>query len=364
MIIKILLIWSCGLLFLLIVGQCFVPEKTCKNISLALLSIICGVWFLNTTFYYFGVHKILPHLNKVHIPFVCITGTSWYFYIKCYTEKYVIKRNDYLHLIPAAICILLGMPFYLEPAAFKVNYIETEFINLSSVLMYVASRISELNSAIYIVLSLLLVRKHIRSENTSSTKQTYYIMYYITIIAIFTLVLRTFGSVSNLGFVGIALPSIIIFFLFTLLYGFSYYNPSILGITELKKTNNKSNSNQYVENIQAQMAIYQEIIERDKLYLDANITVTGLAKHLNTQPYILSDVINASMNINFNTFINNMRIEHAAKMLIEDKTATVLDIAYASGFNSKSVFYKHFFEVKTMTPIQYRKTMLKNIPNE
>ncbi|MEJ2622386.1 MAG: helix-turn-helix domain-containing protein [Candidatus Thiodiazotropha sp.] len=107
------------------------------------------------------------------------------------------------------------------------------------------------------------------------------------------------------------------------------------------------------------MALYKEIIERDQIYLDANISLAKLARQLNTRPYILSDVINASTSNNFNTFINGFRVKHAAKLLVQDESTSVLDIAYASGFNSKSVFYKHFSEAKSMTPAQYRKVFFK-----
>jgi AraC-like DNA-binding protein len=362
MIVKLLLLWSCGLLLLLIIGQCFVPCKTCKNIALFLLAIICGVWIFNATFHFFGVHEVLPHLNKVHIPFVCLSGTSWYLYVKCFMDKHIFKAKDFVHLLPAVLCILLGLPFYFEPAEFKLNYVETELVSLSSILMYIASRLSELNSFVYLIFTLLLVYRQQTSVKKSANKKTYWIMFYITVIALFTLTLRTLGSISNIGFIGIALPSIIIFLLFTILYSFSYYNPSVLGISELKKTKGKSKESHFVDNVEEQMAIYKEIIERDNIYLDANITLAELANLLNTQPYILSEVINASMNINFKTFINGLRIEHAARLLIQEKTTPVLEIAYASGFNSKSVFYKHFTDAKSMTPVQYRKMRLTENP--
>jgi AraC-like DNA-binding protein len=359
MIIKLLLLWNCGLLFLLIIGQCFVPNKTCKNFTLSLLAITCGVWIFNTALYYFGLHNQLPHLNKIHIPFLCLSGTSWYLYVKCFLGRHIFEAKDFAHLLPAIICVLLGLPFYFESAEFKLSYIETSLDSLSVILMYIASRISEINSFVYLILTLLLVYRQLTSINNSSQKKTYRIILYITIIAMFSLALRTLGAVSNIQFISIIIPSIIILFLFTVLYSLSYYNPSVLGISELKKTRGKSKENHLFNNVKEQMAVFKEIIERDKVYLNSNITLAELASQLNTQPYILSEVINASMNINFKTFINGLRIEHAARLLIQEKKTSILEITYASGFNSKSVFYKHFFEAKSMTPVQYRKMCLE-----
>jgi AraC-like DNA-binding protein len=324
-----------------------------------LLAIICGAWLVNATFHLFDVHEQLPHLNKLHIPFVCLSGTSWYMYVKCLLGKHTFRTQDSFHLLPAALCILLGLPFYLESAEFKLNYVETELNGFASILMYIASRVSELNSFVYLILTHILIYRELASANNIDNKKTYLIVFYITIIAIFTLLLRTIGSVFNMGFIGIALPSVIIFILFSVLYSFGYYNPSLLGISELKKSKRKSKAKNHSVAIDEQMTHYKKIIERDKVYLDSNISLTELARHLNTQPYILSEIINVSMNTNFNTFINRLRIEHASSLLIQEDNKSVLDIAYASGFNSKSVFYKYFSEVKSMTPVQYRRMYSK-----
>lgn len=55
----------------------------------------------------------------------------------------------------------------------------------------------------------------------------------------------------------------------------------------------------------------------------------------------------------FTLFVNEIRVEYAAKLLIETNRS-VSEICYESGFNQLSNFYKQFADFKEMTPKQYR----------
>ena len=57
----------------------------------------------------------------------------------------------------------------------------------------------------------------------------------------------------------------------------------------------------------------------------------------------------------FYELVNDYRITHA-KGLLRTSHMTVLDIAYASGFNTKSAFYNAFKEFVDQTPTNYRKS--------
>jgi len=60
--------------------------------------------------------------------------------------------------------------------------------------------------------------------------------------------------------------------------------------------------------------------------------------------------------INLNDYINRLRVEHAVKMIKENTLFTMDSIAGASGFNSRSTFYRVFQNVFGMTPSQYLET--------
>lgn len=62
---------------------------------------------------------------------------------------------------------------------------------------------------------------------------------------------------------------------------------------------------------------------------------------------------------NLNDYLNRLRAEHAIRMMKENPHLTLDAIAEASGFNSRSTFYRFFVKTWGMTPIQYLKSQTK-----
>ncbi len=59
----------------------------------------------------------------------------------------------------------------------------------------------------------------------------------------------------------------------------------------------------------------------------------------------------------FSTFLTEIRIEHACKLLQQDKL-NVSEISYESGFNNLSNFNRQFKSIKKTTPLTYRSRFL------
>ncbi|WP_413698863.1 helix-turn-helix domain-containing protein [Psychromonas sp. KJ10-10] len=94
----------------------------------------------------------------------------------------------------------------------------------------------------------------------------------------------------------------------------------------------------------------------DKPYLDANLTIEKLSKQLTIPRHYLTQVINEQLHKNFYLFVNEYRINNVKELIndIDNSQLTLLDIAYASGFNSKSTFNVVFKKITDMTPSQYK----------
>lgn len=99
-----------------------------------------------------------------------------------------------------------------------------------------------------------------------------------------------------------------------------------------------------------------QVMETEKIYLDPNLTLKGLSEKLMVHPNHLSRVINERFEQSFNDFINRCRIEAAKERLLDprEKDKTILEIAYDTGFYSKSVFNTAFKKFTGMTPSQFR----------
>jgi AraC-like DNA-binding protein len=103
-----------------------------------------------------------------------------------------------------------------------------------------------------------------------------------------------------------------------------------------------------------------ELMVEHKIYLDANLTLTTLAKQLRIHPNHLSRIINEKYKLNFNDFINRHRIEEIKKILSDSSTTkiNILEIMYDNGFYSKSVFNTAFKKFTGLTPSEYRRQHL------
>jgi AraC-like DNA-binding protein len=99
----------------------------------------------------------------------------------------------------------------------------------------------------------------------------------------------------------------------------------------------------------------ETLIQTEKLYQNPELTLTDLAKKLETNASVISKTINQGFQMNFNDYINNFRIE-AVKISLsngEHKKSTLLGIAYDCGFNSKATFNRAFKKNTGKTPKEY-----------
>jgi AraC-like DNA-binding protein len=100
--------------------------------------------------------------------------------------------------------------------------------------------------------------------------------------------------------------------------------------------------------------LHKSMIE-DKLYLDAELNLTKLSKHIGISPKIVSAVLNQKLQKSFNEYINQHRVEEIKSRLIkpENKKYTITSLAYECGFNSQPTFQRAFKSVVGVTPREF-----------
>jgi AraC-like DNA-binding protein len=92
----------------------------------------------------------------------------------------------------------------------------------------------------------------------------------------------------------------------------------------------------------------------EKIFLDEDLSLAGLAHELDLEPHHLSRFLNFYLQTTFINFLNGYRIREAKTLLEKEPPQTVLEIAFASGFNSKASFNRIFKKATGMTPSEYR----------
>lgn len=99
-----------------------------------------------------------------------------------------------------------------------------------------------------------------------------------------------------------------------------------------------------------------QLMTQHHLYREPALTIGQLAKRTGYPEYLVSAVINRRFKENFWEYINRQRIDAASGCLADaGDTRSILDIAYACGFTSKSTFNAAFKRQLGETPSAFRK---------
>ena len=100
-----------------------------------------------------------------------------------------------------------------------------------------------------------------------------------------------------------------------------------------------------------------EEMEVQKRFQDPQLSISKLAKHLNTPSHQVSKAVNAYFQKTFPELLNAYRIKAASQMLENPdfQHLSIEAVAYECGFQSISAFYASFKKSNQMTPAQYRK---------
>ena len=91
-------------------------------------------------------------------------------------------------------------------------------------------------------------------------------------------------------------------------------------------------------------------------YRKMDLNLGDLAASMGVSDRDLSEAINGEGKVSFYDFVSGYRLEAAKQLLLEQPDEQILNIAYRSGFNSKTTFNKVFKSVTGQTPSEYRKS--------
>lgn len=101
----------------------------------------------------------------------------------------------------------------------------------------------------------------------------------------------------------------------------------------------------------------RDLMDKEKLYRNPDLTLPMLAKKLKLSANTLSQVLNGYCGQTFYNFVNSYRLEEVASMMrdpeFDDKS--VLELLLEAGFKSKSTFNPVFKKWTGKTPSEYRK---------
>ena len=362
----------------------FIAKRNRKaNRVLALFLFFVARGLLQGYFTSLDMHIRFPHLLWLTFPHMFIFGPLLYIYCRVLTRNVPIFSAEVAyHAIPfVASLVYLGLFFYALPGHEKLarfNAIETSGPPLSVTIMGIAGRISGMT---YSLLSFLEVRSYTKRIKGYFSDIHQVNLNWLQVILGMVICAWSLSSVSFVSEAFLATPLEAVDGATNLVAFLLFYTMSYLMIQQPDLYN-------WVEHLNAERVLWEEkresvpvgekrgqksinlneaslefyrneiyrCIEEERPYLDSLLTIKKLSSISRVPVNVLSYIINTETGNNFYHFINRYRIDHAAALLLnEDESDTrILEIAYSSGFNSKSVFNTMFRKFLGTTPRDYR----------
>ena len=94
-------------------------------------------------------------------------------------------------------------------------------------------------------------------------------------------------------------------------------------------------------------------IKTEKLFLQPNLKISDLARHLHTNRSYIYNVVNVEMGISFAELVNRERVAFAVELMRQQPSLLLADVAVRSGFSSNVSFYRNFKKYQNCSPKEF-----------
>ena len=340
-----------------------------SNGLFALMLLSLALHLLDYSLSISGLILHLPHLIFSTYPLLFVIAPLFYLYVRSYLRMSLGSRWALAGHFGLAILVLLSMlPFYLQTANFKLEFLqaigEDAFINLPPeqfVIMF-------LQIGQFLVYAYLSYRCVVEQEASTTRFRTNgnvpKIRWLKRAILAFGLFSVFFGLMTiillvqnayrlEIDYVVVLLLSLLIFVI-----GYIALSQPKLFQEGLKK--GRSHTQLTASSATSLEQQLQAVMEADKPFLREDLKISDLANLLGVPAHHLSELLNNELHISFADYINQHRIETAKSLLSdpEHQSNKILAIAFEAGFSNKATFNRVFKQSTGLTPSAYRKNKL------
>jgi len=345
--------------------------------GLLLLSLSLAIFeeWLNNTGYIVKVLSLTNFSESLNFVF----GPLFFIYIRSSLNPEE-RKKVLIHFIPFFFWLLYMVFAFIQPEEFKYNsYIETkhpdwEYLEVlttipddpAGIRKYV-NQLMLIQLISYFIAGIVTLLRKFRSLNQPLFKTENELLailrnttiHILAIIAILAFTKIYFGMRSDIG--GYLVATYVSFMIYATSYqilnrsDFFDKPGSFFTFPSLKYV--KSSLTE--EDKDMILAKLIKEMEGNNYYTNNLASLSGLAKQINESSHHVSQVINENLNKNFFELLAFYRVEHAKKLIREDKHAklTVEELAELVGYNSKSSFNTAFKKNSSKTPSEYRKSL-------
>lgn len=312
-----------------------------------------------------GLMLHFPWLLNINIPLVFLLGPLLYSYSRHIRKEGMSKKEWSYHMVPFVFVLSYCFNFYLQGSAYKYNIILNAISADIPVQPYIKTFPSDpwnLNGWIVVELQCLHLFAYglwtFLGLQRSKVQSHWLTLLNLSLIAASVILFLTEGGVINgKRFLSNLLPELSNpLFAGIVLYAIAIYlilRPAAL--TRHLPKYQKSSLNEDWRKKKAQDL--QVVLERDKLYLRADLSLQLVADVVGIKKHHLSQVINQELGCTFFELVNRLRIKEARQVLSQEEDCKMEMLAYQLGYRSKSAFFNAFKKETSQTPGQFVRSM-------
>jgi AraC-like DNA-binding protein len=335
-------------------------------------------------------NKYFIAVMLVHFtPFYLLLGPFFYFYVRGLVyDDHKLYKKDIVHFIPAIFILINISPYLFFGFDQKLIYAAEVIKNPNNIFnnnfLFVSPTISFISRPIfaisYVILSASLIYKKGLNENYKDMQPRLIYRWLISLIAMALLLYFTFLLFSIIGYnirnakeaemrseyilygtgLGLLLLNFSLLFFPNILYGLPQLDYAMLKknkpIIELdtslkKEVKSFEISDDKLSLLSAKIDAYLLSLP----YINTNFTLSVMSADTDIPAHHLSYYLNEHLKINFNTWKNDLRINHVIDLINSGsyETLTLDALSKQSGFGSRSSFI-NAFKLKTgQTPSEY-----------
>ena len=385
----LLITFSQGIVYSVLILIKAIRNENKSNYWLSIFVFLCSLFIAPWMLGFAGWYDHQPYRNFMfYVPFqqLFFIGPILFFYVQSLLNiSFKVTKKQFLHLTPGVLYLIyifgifISDKFIFAKPFFYADGMDKDFDSWYQYLGFISM-------FIYLILSIKYYSNYRKlivqiTSNADAVlfhwiKKYLYAFLAMILLKVFAEILFTiFPEYTN--YVGAwwfyLLFSIILFYV--AITGYSNGIETKIGFEmsvfdekfalifneNLQENNNKisvENQEFKLENskeINLWKSKIEQVIQSEKLYENPELSLTEIAKKLDSNTNIISRAINQGFGMNFNDFINNYRIE-AVKIKFENnehKKSTLLGIAYDCGFNSKATFNRAFKKNTNFTPKEF-----------
>ena len=337
------------------------PANRAANQLLAVWVGLSGLDLAVKALYWYSLSPEWFRAYRFVALFPFLYGSLFYLYVRALVEELRFRARDAIHLLGfAAMLVLNGYVFVANHA--QLQALSERWIAGERGIGAWFDVPLFLYSLSYVVAALRLMRGYRRRLRERRSDADRLSLRWIDAMAGFQIAIWTLAVVQAV----VALP----IFNYQLLFGlvaawvcmvgwFSLGQPPVPAEWPMPSPQNEPDQDTPVDTARyadVEVRLTQLMSGDTPLYFEPALTIGQVAKRSGYPEYLVSAVINRRLGGSFCDYVNRLRVEAVRERLANPaEPRTILDLAYACGFTSKSTFNAAFKRQVGDTPSNYRR---------